>query len=113
VKKDDYVKFSKVNSKFIEMKELELCPTSFKLARNYPNPFNPSTKITFDIPSDGFVSVKIFNLAGQLVATLANRDMNSGKYNLNWNAENFTSGVYIYTVTWNGQKRSNKMLLMK
>lgn len=113
VKKDDYVKFSKVNSKFIEMKELELCPTSFKLAQNYPNPFNPSTKITFDIPSDGFVSVKIFNLAGQLVATLANRDMNSGKYNLNWNAENFTSGVYIYTVTWNGQKRSNKMLLMK
>lgn len=113
VKKDDYVAFSKANYKFIETKELELCPNSFKLAQNYPNPFNPSTKITFNIPSDGFVSIKVFNSTGQLATTLVNGYMNSGKYNLNWNAENLTSGVYICTVTWNGQKRSNKMLLMK
>ncbi|OGU61756.1 MAG: hypothetical protein A2V66_05260 [Ignavibacteria bacterium RBG_13_36_8] len=88
-------------------------PTNFRLEQNYPNPFNPTTKIRFTVPESGIVSLKVFNLLGQEVATLLNREMSSGTYDVNFNATNFSSGVYFYTVTINNFTATKKMMLIK
>jgi hypothetical protein len=86
---------------------------SFNLAQNYPNPFNPVTTINFTLPKAGKVSLKIYNMLGQEVATLIDGHRTAGLYNVKWNAENFASGMYIYRLTSGTQSFSNKMLLIK
>jgi len=78
-------------------------PNTFVLQQNYPNPFNPSTTIEFQIPSvpsqsgnSEFVTLKIYNIIGQKVATLVSQKLNAGKYNYSWDASGFASGVYYY-----------------
>lgn len=88
-------------------------PMSFNLAQNYPNPFNPVTTINFTLPKAGKVSLKIYNMLGQEVATLIDGHRTAGLYNVKWNAENFASGMYIYRLTSGTQSFSNKMLLIK
>ncbi len=101
---------------------VEVDPTpvvSAKLsAKNYPNPFNPETNIAFNMPTNGHVSVKIYNAKGQLVKTLFNGMLEKGQKTLTWtgidnNNTNVGSGVYFYKVETNGQSVMNKMLLMK
>ncbi len=88
-------------------------PLDFILEQNYPNPFNPSTKINFSIPKSDFVTLKVYNMLGQEVATLVNRQMSAGKYSVEFNASNLTSGVYLYKITTNDFTLSKKMMLLK
>ena len=85
----------------------------FELAQNYPNPFNPSTQIKFSIPKSGFVKIEVYNLLGQEVSNLVNREMEAGDHSINFDAQNLSSGVYIYTITVNNLISSKKMILLK
>jgi len=73
-------------------------PSSFTLSQNYPNPFNPSTKIKYDVPQNSFVNITIYNLLGETVAELVNKDLNAGNYEATWNAENLPSSVYLISI---------------
>lgn len=85
----------------------------YDLTQNYPNPFNPSTTISYQIPKDGIVTLKIFDILGSEVATLVNEEKVAGHYEVNFNASSLASGVYIYTLQVNGFSSSKKMLLLK
>ncbi len=71
-------------------------PTKYTLEHNYPNPFNPSTKIKYSIPRTSLVQIKVFDVLGHETESLVNEEKPSGTYELTWNAENLTSGVYFY-----------------
>jgi hypothetical protein len=85
----------------------------FALRQNYPNPFNPSTKIEFSVPKSTFVTVKVFNLLGEEVATLASQELNAGRYTVDWNANNAPTGVYFYRLTAGSFVDTKRMMLMK
>ncbi len=85
----------------------------YKLEQNYPNPFNPSTKINFSIQSDGLVTLKVFNIIGQEVATLINDFKTAGSHSVNFDASKLSSGIYLYKINSNGFSQSKKMMLIK
>ncbi len=98
--------------------ENEAVPTVYSLAQNYPNPFNPATTIKFGIPQAADVTIKIYDILGQEVQTLVNRNLAAGFHTVNFNASNLISGMYIYRIQANGVDGSNftdvkKMLLVK
>jgi hypothetical protein len=75
-------------------------PEEFRLEQNYPNPFNPTTNIQFELPNPAIVTLKIYNMLGQEVATLLDRvEMEDGVQEQEFNASNFASGVYFYRLT--------------
>ncbi|MEK6552778.1 MAG: glycoside hydrolase family 3 N-terminal domain-containing protein [Bacteroidota bacterium] len=88
-------------------------PTGFVLYQNYPNPFNPSTMIEFSVPQAGYYSLKVFNIIGEEVANLMNREMESGIHKISFDASKLPSGIYIYRLTGNNVNISKKMTLMK
>ncbi len=88
-------------------------PGSFSLAQNYPNPFNPSTLIEFTLPNTANVDLKVFNVLGQEVATLAHGVFAAGKYSTSFVAKDLASGVYIYRLTAGSNVDTRKMMLMK
>ncbi|MFH2003825.1 MAG: phospholipase D-like domain-containing protein, partial [Bacteroidota bacterium] len=71
-------------------------PDDYSLSQNYPNPFNPTTTINFSIPKSGLVTLKVYNILGQEVASLVNEEMKAGNYRVNFNANGLASGVYFY-----------------
>jgi len=84
------------------------------LLRNYPNPFNPSTTISFTIPAETHVSLCVYNIKGQLVDTLVSDVMSAGKHDIHWDAGSVGTGVYFYQVkTASGLSSVKKMVLMK
>ncbi|MGB6066357.1 MAG: alpha/beta fold hydrolase, partial [Desulfomonilaceae bacterium] len=87
--------------------------TDFELGQNFPNPFNPSTTITFSLPSRQFVSLKIYDVLGREVASLVSSTLSAGKHSVQWNALNNPSGVYFYTLQAGTHRESKKLLLMK
>lgn len=96
-------------------------PNVYSLSQNYPNPFNPSTKIKFDVSSNFtlsgakglMVQLKIFDILGREVAVLVNEQLEPGTYEVDWNASNYPSGVYFYTLTAGNFSQTNKMLMIK
>jgi hypothetical protein len=88
-------------------------PVEYALLGNYPNPFNPTTKINYSLPQDGEVLLKVFDTLGREVATLVNGFVNSGKHDVVWDGTNYASGIYFYSITFNGKTLNKKMLLMK
>ena len=88
-------------------------PAEFSLSQNYPNPFNPSTSIKYSVPSNEYVSLKIYDVLGKEVATLVNQEMNAGIYEVQFDASQFTSGVYIYRLITEELSISKKMILIK
>ncbi len=91
----------------------ESIPTEYSLRQNYPNPFNPSTTIEYQLPSDGFVSLKIFDLLGSEVKTLVNEYKTKGRYSITFDALNLASGLYIYQMKSNNFSSIKKMILSK
>jgi hypothetical protein len=87
--------------------------TEFALKQNYPNPFNPSTQIRFDLPERARVEVKVFNTAGQLVATLMNETKAAGSYSVQWNGEHAASGIYLCQMKTDKFTDLRKMVLIK
>ncbi len=88
-------------------------PESFKLGHNYPNPFNPVTNITFDIPYDTHVRMDVYNILGQHVQTLVNEPKTAGSYNVTFDASVMASGVYIYRLSTDDFMQSRTMTLIK
>jgi hypothetical protein len=88
-------------------------PLVYALDQNYPNPFNPSTTIGYSIAEDGFVKLTIFNMLGEEIATLVNTQQKAGKYEINFNASNLASGVYVYKIDAANFTSSKKLMLMK
>lgn len=88
-------------------------PVEFKLSQNFPNPFNPSTVISYSLPKDGFATLKVFNTAGQQVAELVNSVQSAGTYNVEFKANDLSSGVYYYRLDGNGLTETKKMILVK
>ena len=87
--------------------------TSYSLNQNYPNPFNPSTVISYTVPKSQFVSLKVYNLLGQLVSTLVNTQQNAGSYQVTFNASRLSSGIYFYTINAGNFNSVKKMILLK
>ena len=91
----------------------DLVAHEFALFPNYPNPFNPVTTIRFSLPEKQHVTLQIYNLIGQEVATVINKELPAGFHNLIWNAANIPSGVYLYRLASKEKAISNKMILLK
>ncbi|NIT59084.1 MAG: T9SS type A sorting domain-containing protein, partial [Aliifodinibius sp.] len=85
---------------------------NYLLQQNYPNPFNPTTTIEFTLPQSGFVTLKVYNILGQEVATLLQAHKPAGSYAVNFDASELTSSIYYYTLTADGFKQSRKMVLL-
>lgn len=85
----------------------------FQLEQNFPNPFNPSTTISFDLPRASKVTLKIFDLEGHEVATLANEEMQAGRYSSKWDASGLPGGVYIYRLQTEAFTQTRKLLLLR
>jgi hypothetical protein len=88
-------------------------PKEYVLSENYPNPFNPSTTIKYQIPKDGFVTLKVYDILGAEVANLVNEDKVAGRYEVSFDASLLASGVYIYRLNVNDYVNVKKMVLMK
>ena len=93
--------------------DYSVIPTAYKLNQNFPNPFNPSTIISYDIPKSGIVSIRIFNVLGQLVRTLVNQSQTAGTHQVTFNASSLNSGVYFYSITADNFAQVKKMMLIK
>jgi hypothetical protein len=88
-------------------------PKTFELFNNYPNPFNPSTMISFSIPSQSFVSLKIFDILGKEVATIVSEELRPGNYSRQWNASGATSGAYFYRLQAGSFSETKRLTLLK
>ena len=96
----------------VEEKEISI-PADFKLEQNFPNPFNPSTEITYAIPQPVNVTLKIYNISGKEVATLVDSKKREGDYTVRWDASGFSSGLYLYKMTAGAYTQVKRMLLLK
>ena len=99
-------------------KTIQSSPEQLSLYANYPNPFNSSTRIEYDLPQTSRVSIKIFNMQGQLVHTLVNQTKASGHHSAIWDGRSdkgniVSSGIYIYQIQINNQIKNRKLLLPK
>ena len=93
-------------------------PSAFNLKHNYPNPFNPTTTIAFELDRDGRGQLDIFDINGKLIKTLMQGVMLAGQHTVQWDATGMngqivSSGVYFYKLTQNGTSQSQKMVLMR
>jgi uncharacterized delta-60 repeat protein len=88
-------------------------PEEFGLQQNYPNPFNPSTKINFRISDFGFMSLKVYDILGNDIATLVNEELPVGEYEFEFNAKTFPSGVYFYQLKAGNYTATKKMIFLK
>jgi len=86
---------------------------SFELYQNYPNPFNPSTKIKYSLNESSNVSIKVYDVLGNELAVLVNDFKPAGAYEVNFNGENLSSGIYYYTITAGNFTSTKKMMLLK
>ena len=108
----DYINISTSPSD-IKNSEQAVLPHRFRLKQNYPNPFNPSTIIAYEVDRKGLVNLSVYNIRGQRVKTVVNKTLNPGYFTAKFEANNLSSGIYIYTLTTTTGKASKKMLLLR
>jgi|WetSurMetagenome_2_1015567.scaffolds.fasta_scaffold41605_2 hypothetical protein len=99
--------------KLLIQSDKQIIPNEYFLSQNYPNPFNPSTTIKFAIPNDADVNLSIFNVLGELVTTLVDKNLNAGQYEYEFDAHNLSSGIYIYRIKANDFVETKKMVLLR
>lgn len=92
---------------------IESLQNEFIIKQNFPNPFNPVTNIEYTLPITGFVTIKIYNQLGEIVDILRRENQIAGNYELSWNAENHSSGIYFCRIKFNENSKSIKMILLK
>ncbi len=107
-----------LDTDYLGLAEAEGLPTSYSLGRNYPNPFNPTTRIGFDLPENIHAKLTIYNLLGQEVVSLVNRTMNAGHYTVewngrDWNSQTVASGLYFYELRAGDYVAREKMILLR
>ncbi|MCW9097644.1 MAG: YCF48-related protein [Ignavibacteriaceae bacterium] len=88
-------------------------PINYSVSQNFPNPFNPTTKIKFSIPQSSNIVIKVFDILGSEIETLVNEEKSAGIYEITWYAENLPSGVYFYQLKAGKFISTKKMVLMK
>jgi len=88
-------------------------PSGFQLSQNYPNPFNPSTTIKYEIPEMSFVTLKIYDILGNQIATLVNEEKPAGSYEVNFDASGISSGIYFYKINSGNYSEVKKMVFIK
>ncbi len=91
----------------------EEIPTRFALHQNYPNPFNPVTKIKFDLPKGSHVKLVVYDMLGKVLSVIADKNMNAGKYDAEFDASNLPSGAYFYRIEAGAFTETKKMMLVK
>jgi len=91
----------------------DFIPKGYKLSQNYPNPFNPLTQINYNVGEGGLVNLKVYNILGVEVATLVNEYKPAGSYQVSFEGNNLSSGVYIYNLSVNNFTKTRKMILEK
>jgi photosystem II stability/assembly factor-like uncharacterized protein len=97
----------------VEEDIISMNPGSFSLSQNFPNPFNPNTRIRYSVPQSSKVEIKIFDILGNEIETLVNEEKQTGTYEITWYAENLPSGVYFYRLQAGDFVVTKKMILMK
>jgi hypothetical protein len=93
--------------------EVDIVPGRYELFQNYPNPFNPVTSIKFSLPENSNVKLDVYNIMGEYIATLLNKDMEAGFYSIPFEAINLSSGTYIYRIRAQDFSQTKKMLLLR
>jgi PKD repeat protein len=107
-----------VSNHVTDINEESPIPEGFKLSQNYPNPFNASTMIHYNLPEAGNVTISVFNTLGEKLNELTESNLGAGTYKYEWNASNFSSGIYIYNIVFSAHggetyAASKKMVLLK
>jgi len=115
---DGYGSPGGINTSYLSNLEQAWNPVEFKVYNNYPNPFNPITTLSYDLPENSFVNITIYNLLGREVRTLVNQNQDAGFKSVIWNGSNsfgkpVSAGVYIYQIRAGKYVHTNKMLLLK
>ncbi len=113
VKQSDYIAWTGKAAAGATVEEDGLLPEAFRVLPNYPNPFNPETRLRYELPEQGQVTVAIFNTNGQEVARLVDGQQAAGVHEVRWNAGSRPSGVYYVSIRWNGQVQKQKIILLK
>ena len=113
----DNISFSSSNSVGVDNRS-EIYPQRFALEQNFPNPFNPSTTIRYELPEDGLVNVTIYDMMGRQVSTLVSSQQAAGYKSIQWNATNdfgkpVSAGVYLYKIQAGEFVQTKKMVLLK
>ncbi len=88
-------------------------PADYSLSQNYPNPFNPLTMISYQLPINSNVSLKVYNILGQDIATLVNEQQSAGTYSVSFDASAYSSGIYYFKLSSGSFNQVRKMVLMK
>ena len=86
---------------------------NFELSQNYPNPFNPTTTISFQLPEESFISLKVFDALGTEVETIAEGKYPAGVHEVVFNADKLSSGLYVYRIISGNNELTRKMMVMK
>jgi hypothetical protein len=92
---------------------IENMPFGYKLQNNYPNPFNPSTTIRFDLPESGDINLKVYTLLGEEVETIISQNLPAGEHQVDWNAGNLPGGIYLIRLEAGGLMQTRKMIVIK
>ncbi len=98
---------------YSDIVEVEIAPSVFSLSQNYPNPFNPSTTISYQLPVNRYVTLKVYDILGNEVAALVNEQKTAGTYEIEFDATKLTSGVYFYSLQAGFFTETKKMILLK
>lgn len=96
-----------------DVEQIEELATDFYLAQNYPNPFNPTTNIQYSIPKTSDISLKVYDILGNEVATLVDRKQSAGVYNAKFDGSNLASGIYFYTLRAGSFSSTKKLMLVR
>ena len=101
-------------TKYVQNEQsLSVIPGVYALEQNYPNPFYYATSMRYALPVSGHVALKVYNLAGQEVATVVDAEQAAGRHEIDWGGENLPAGVYLYRLQVNGFKQTNKFIVLK
>ena len=104
---------TKLTDEIVSVENKEYVPTEFALEQNYPNPFNPTTTIKYQIPAPIHVTLKVYDVLGNEIATLVNEEKSAGTYETEFSAKGLTSGVYFYKLQSGGIIETKKMVLLR
>jgi photosystem II stability/assembly factor-like uncharacterized protein len=96
----------------VEERIITITPAAYSLQQNYPNPFNPSTRIVYSVPQQSIITIKVFDILGDKIATLVNENKEAGTYELTWNAGNLSGGIYFYQLRAGKFIQTKKMILL-
>ena len=110
---EDVARWRNNEMTFVSLSRKEEIPSSVALNPAYPNPFNPSTQISFDITHEGLVNLSVYDINGRLVEVLKNNEMSVGNHLVNWNAQSYASGIYFVQLITDNLSLSQKLILVK